>query len=251
MKDYYQILGIDEDADEREIKKAYRQKVLELHPDVNPSAEAVVLFQHVQEAYQVLGDENARLHYDSGTVIINFEDFEEPAPTQPYDAAPQPVPTNFADYAKQSTITCLIALVFGFSFLFDLNVMQDLNQVEVQFTEILDSSGPAEKWFLMYVETEQGNFEATTQGSAIYIGEKLQMKKSHLYGFIRFKRAGESAYQLTNESPIVMFVIAALVLFSGIFGLLPLSFVTPERKFNAAIVGGFFSLALLIFLLAV
>ena len=186
------------------------------------------------------------------SVIINFEDFEEPAPTtQPYDAAPQPVPTNFADYAKQSTITCLIALVFGLSFLIDLNVMQDLNQVEVQFTEILDSSGPSEKWFLMYVETEQGNFEVTTQGSSIYIGEKLLMKKSYLYGFIQFKRASESAYQLTNESPIVMFVIAALVLFSGIFGLLPLSFVTPERKFNAAIVGGFFSLALLIFLLAV
>ena len=103
-KDYYQILGITEEADQQEIKKAYRQKALELHPDVNPSPEAIAIFQEVKEAYEVLGDEEARIHYDSGTIIINFEDFEEPAQRQYYQPESQPVPTNFKIYAKHKTM---------------------------------------------------------------------------------------------------------------------------------------------------
>lgn len=64
-KDYYNTLGVARDANPEEIKKAYRKKALECHPDRNqgnPKAEAQ--FKLVSEAYEVLSDENRRRTYD-------------------------------------------------------------------------------------------------------------------------------------------------------------------------------------------
>jgi len=65
-KDYYESLGISRDADESEIKKAYRQKAKELHPDRNPEnrAKAEEDFKRIAEAYEVLSDSQRRAQYD-------------------------------------------------------------------------------------------------------------------------------------------------------------------------------------------
>lgn len=65
MKDYYATLGISRDASAEEIKKAYRKKALECHPDRNPGdAHAEKEFKAVSEAYEALSDENRRRIYD-------------------------------------------------------------------------------------------------------------------------------------------------------------------------------------------
>jgi len=65
MKDYYAILGIARDASSEEIKKAYRKKALEYHPDRNPGdAKAEAQFKNVSEAYEALSDDNRRKIYD-------------------------------------------------------------------------------------------------------------------------------------------------------------------------------------------
>jgi len=64
-KDFYSTLGVSRDADEAEIKKAYRRLARRYHPDVNqhdPEAEAK--FKEVNEAYEVLSDKNKRNQYD-------------------------------------------------------------------------------------------------------------------------------------------------------------------------------------------
>ncbi len=64
-KDYYNILGVNRDASEREIKQAYRKQARKYHPDVNPgdkSAEA--RFKQMNEAYEVLSDKEKRQKYD-------------------------------------------------------------------------------------------------------------------------------------------------------------------------------------------
>jgi curved DNA-binding protein len=64
FKDYYQILGIKEDAELQEIKRTYRKLALKLHPDVNPEANVAEKFREVAEAYEVLKDPNRRAEYD-------------------------------------------------------------------------------------------------------------------------------------------------------------------------------------------
>lgn len=62
MKDYYSILGIPKNATQDEIKKAYRKLAHQYHPDKNKGDDKK--FKEVNEAYQTLGDEKKRAHYD-------------------------------------------------------------------------------------------------------------------------------------------------------------------------------------------
>lgn len=63
-RDYYDVLGLNKDADKREIKKAYRTLALKYHPDKNPSKEAEEQFKEISEAYAVLSDAEKRQMYD-------------------------------------------------------------------------------------------------------------------------------------------------------------------------------------------
>src|SRR3954452_24867905 len=64
-RDPYEVLGVARDADERQVKKAFRALARELHPDVNrhdPAAEEK--FKEAAEAYEVLSDPDRRSTYD-------------------------------------------------------------------------------------------------------------------------------------------------------------------------------------------
>ena len=64
-KDYYEVLGVSKDADEKEIKKAFRKKAMEFHPDRNPdNKEAEAKFKEVNEAYEHISDPQKRAAYD-------------------------------------------------------------------------------------------------------------------------------------------------------------------------------------------
>ena len=63
--DYYEILGINKDASEAEIKSAFRKAAKQYHPDLHPGdAEAEKKFKEINEAYEVLSDPQKKAQYD-------------------------------------------------------------------------------------------------------------------------------------------------------------------------------------------
>jgi DnaJ-class molecular chaperone len=74
LKDYYQILNVSQDASAQDIKKAFRRLALQYHPDRNPEnvREAGEKFKEINEAYEVLGDEQKRWQYDKLTSLSSY-----------------------------------------------------------------------------------------------------------------------------------------------------------------------------------
>jgi molecular chaperone DnaJ len=63
-RDYYEVLGIGKGAAADDIKKAYRKKAREYHPDVNKNSDAEAKMKEINEAYEVLSDDDKKAHYD-------------------------------------------------------------------------------------------------------------------------------------------------------------------------------------------
>ncbi|MGM0436985.1 MAG: molecular chaperone DnaJ [Bacillota bacterium] len=77
QKDYYEILGVDKDASQKEIKKAYRKLAKKYHPDMNKDdSDTSEKFKEISEAYEILSDPDKRKRYDRyGHSGINDDDF--------------------------------------------------------------------------------------------------------------------------------------------------------------------------------
>jgi curved DNA-binding protein len=78
-KDYYETLGVDRDASQEEIQRAYRKLARAYHPDVNKEPEAESRFKEIGEAYEVLKDPEKRAAYDRlGSGWQTGQDFQQP-----------------------------------------------------------------------------------------------------------------------------------------------------------------------------
>jgi len=79
FKDYYKIMGIERDASQDEIKRAYRKLARKYHPDVSKEADAEIRFKEVGEAYEALKDPEKRAAYDQlGANWKAGQDFHPP-----------------------------------------------------------------------------------------------------------------------------------------------------------------------------
>ncbi len=113
-KDYYEILGVSRDADEKEIKQAYRRLARKYHPDLNPSnrEEAEKKFKEINEAYQVLSDPEKRKKYDLYGHGAFEGGFEETTGYRPW-AGPEGFEFTFRDRDFGSIFEDLFGDIFG------------------------------------------------------------------------------------------------------------------------------------------
>ncbi len=82
-KDYYKILGVEKNSSQNEIKKAYRNLAKKYHPDLNPNDnKAQEKFKEVNEAYEVLGDEEKKKKYDTFGSSYDFAGGQNFDPSQ-------------------------------------------------------------------------------------------------------------------------------------------------------------------------
>ncbi|WP_416198944.1 MAG: J domain-containing protein [Sporanaerobacter sp.] len=103
-KDYYEILGVDKNATQDEIKSAYRKLAKKYHPDLNSGNEsAQEKFKEINEAYEVLGDEEKRKKYDAFGNSYNFRNGQNFDPSQ----------FGFDDFGKGFTYTYTTSGDFG------------------------------------------------------------------------------------------------------------------------------------------
>ena len=63
-RDYYEVLGVSRSANAEEIRRAHRKLALQFHPDRNKEKSAVGRFNEIQQAYEVVSDEDKRKRYD-------------------------------------------------------------------------------------------------------------------------------------------------------------------------------------------
>ncbi len=93
-KDYYKTMGVDKNATQEEIKKAYRRMARQYHPDVNPgNKETEARFKEINEAYEVLGNAEKRQKYDQ--LGANWERYDE---WQQAGGKPQNQPFNGSQF---------------------------------------------------------------------------------------------------------------------------------------------------------
>ena len=72
QEDYYKVLGVDRNASDQEISKAYRKLAKKYHPDLNHEPGAEEKYKQVNEAYEVLHDKQKRAQYDQfGSAGVN------------------------------------------------------------------------------------------------------------------------------------------------------------------------------------
>jgi curved DNA-binding protein len=109
-KDYYEILGVQRDATQDQIKSAYRKLARKFHPDVSKEGDAEARFKEMGEAYKVLKDPESRASYDRlGTNWQNGQDFQPP----PNQGGFHPDQGGHADFGNSADFSDFFEQMFG------------------------------------------------------------------------------------------------------------------------------------------
>lgn len=256
-KDYYHILGVEKNATDDDIKKAYRGLAKDLHPDVNSSPQAAIEFHEINEAYLVLSDLEKRTAYDSGGAFnkprFTEEGLREILRRQrhpftreyQFQSQNQYPPTDYKANEKFATLLNILSMCFALTLIIDFFISRPIGNFEVQsVTQMMMVTGninDADKYIL---STEKAALvvDRTTLTQLNGAPEMAELRKSLIYRNLSFRLEPEMNYVRNQRFVMVIYLFVIIVFIAGSTGLHPK--LSSERKFNAAVVSSFFSLVI-------
>lgn len=260
MKNYYESLGVPDTATEAEIKHAYRQLALRLHPDRTPNPAAQALFLEVQEAYDILGDRHRRLAYELLRRRAHELAHQARAVASPYDA--QPLPANapavtaavaerrrrqqadaakLRHYAGRARTFNWLMVVFGLSLALDwaLPLRRYPDQLVVRKEVIFVSESRANPRIAYIIRTPNTHFRLSDDVSGLlHEGDRVTVWRSPLWRLVPYVQPGpwpQTYIYLTTIYSVLALWPAMLLLVAAV-GLLPRR--SDEFRLNTAVVAG-------------
>lgn len=256
-KDYYDILGVEKNADTQQIKQSYREQAKLIHPDINKAPGAEIAFQELNKAYMVLSDPQERLQYDEGRKLAVYteeqvieilrqrdheNEFESIFRYQSRNVYPE---TNYKANLYAVQFANLVILLIALLFLTDLTFRRQAQTTQVlEVNELFDYTRNVDDIGKKFVIASNMNFQLPALSPSISEGDSFSFQKSLLFGKLAKVKIGlNDPFQVVIQRPFTI-GMTIIVLLISLLGLSPL--LNPERKFNAAIIGGFLSLPLFI-----
>lgn len=148
MKDYYDILQVSPDADTTEIKKSFRRLATLYHPDKNPDPSAHYLFQEINEAYQIIGDNQQRQWYDlkrmyavAEPVTVSYTPPVQPRRPPPAYKPRQRVHIDLRPYLVFARSISWICLIFCVLLVIDYLLPKPFSEEPVLGVRIMHQTG--------------------------------------------------------------------------------------------------------------
>jgi hypothetical protein len=244
MKDYYQILRVPRSASASEIKKAYRALAVKFHPDKNPAGNTVVLFQEINEAYEVLSDIDKKFVYDQRYDNRHpTTDFYETVATQTRQKQRRPpmyeqkrrYATTIIDFTAYvpffkvinwaGFILCIL-LIFDYSFAYKLKNQQilDINYEDEVNAYLTTHDTPLVPDDLpIHVETSKHTFTMNfSKIIGISKGDVVDVYVTPLFGIARWVEVKNKAFAVAPHYgvyntfiflPLCLFILTCLGLF--------------------------------------
>ncbi|MFT6871185.1 MAG: hypothetical protein ACJAVN_000182 [Roseivirga sp.] len=256
-KDYYDILGLEKNADAQQIKQSYREKAKLIHPDVNKDDDAEHQFQTLNKAYMVLSNPEERMQYNKGRELPIYtheqvieilrqrdhnNEFESIFRYSSRNVYPE---TNYkANLSAVQSIHVLILLI-GILFITDLSLKRPALTAKVfEVDELFNYTRDVNDIGKKQVMASDFSFQLPAQSPLVVKGDSFNFQRSLVFGKLAIVKAGSNkAFQVIIQRPFTI-GMTIIVLLIALLGLSPI--LNPERKFNAAIIGGFLCLPLFI-----
>lgn len=262
MLDPYHILGVDRDADQNVIKKAYRFLAKIYHPDTSEMDVSESKFQEILRAYLILSDPAKKALYDNGLELpkVEIPARDKYPPPHAFTKGTRHVHIvhegtqryGYMDYSlhvKSAYLFGILSLLFAFTFIADQLFQNEFSSLKVSQvkSKMLETRDADDAGLLIVFAGDHQFDKRQVEVNEIVVGEIISLRKSRIYVFKSFKRAKWNSYEYGNKPVFFINFLSTIII---IFALLAI-FINknPALKFNAALVTTFFSAVLLALIL--